>query len=153
MAFGGPLAKTGKLMHNSLVIDCASDGTEPAKVPALAPNGDVAQSRRAGNPCGFLLFWPSGRGMSQLMGQCRGRTHIPMALHWNPCAAELHSYCENEQCLPTCVWPTTRVLDSLNVSVLRTLAHKAGEVLKQGLNWSGREHSGFPFVWRFYESI
>lgn len=43
-------------MYSSLVIDATSDESEPAKVPALAPKGDVVASRRAGNPCGLFAF-------------------------------------------------------------------------------------------------
>lgn len=50
---------------------------------------------------------PSGRAVTQLMGQCRGRTHVPMALFRDPAPrGVVTATATNRQCRPTREWPT-----------------------------------------------
>jgi hypothetical protein len=81
------------------------------------------------NLFGFSVFHRQG-AVTQLMGQCRGRTHVPMPLESNPGGAALHSDCTKRASKPTFSdWPTKRVLDKSNVTVMRVLGQLAGQRL------------------------
>ena len=81
----------------------------------------------------------SGRGATQLTGQCRGRTHVPIALTGNPALRPCLRDRENEQRKTThCSdWPTIRALDRSNEA-----AHGARWVI----NNRAQRHSRMPRV-------
>lgn len=77
--------------------------------------------------CRSLGFRRQGAATQQV-GQCRGRTHIPMPLESNPGGAALHSDCtKRANKLAVSAWPTKRALDNSNVTVMRVLGLQAGQ--------------------------
>lgn len=69
---------------------------------------------------------------TQQLGQCRGRTHVPMPLESNPGGAALHSDCtKRANKLAFSAWPTKRALDNSNVTVMRVLGYEAGQRLQK----------------------
>lgn len=82
--------------------------------------GNTAQSWKAADIDSFC-FPSSGRELTQLMGQCQGRTHVLMP-HMTPAARRFTATEENQQRRPTISdWPTKRALDSTNVTLRRVV--------------------------------
>ncbi len=128
---GGGCAHT-TVLQSVLRINCVVAATATAvslnrlRLSAFDGACGCMESR---NLFGFSVFHRQG-AVTQLVGQCRGRTHVPMPLESNPGGAALHSDCTKRASKPTFSdWPTTRALDKSNVTVMRVLGRLAGQRL------------------------
>jgi phage regulator Rha-like protein len=116
--------------YNQRVIAATVTNRSPKRFPFSALNG-ACGCMESGKPFGVFAFQQSGRSVTQRMGQCRGRTHVPMPLTGNPAAQRCTATAQNEQANRLfSVWPTKRVLANTNVTVLRVLGlQRAGQRL------------------------